>query len=243
MAKLKVPSAQHLARNWKSEPSQICSDLVKLVRYPPRISYSPLFPLIGDILQFGTPKDDIERGIRMKAYREDIQENYLEILSLIYKKLDISYIQHTYLVQERYYPIGRGLKIPFRPPIMHTSNDNLYLPWFSFWKSNPLADRQLALFVSIVRDVMANDPDFEDAGFQILDFSAPIKGGPRKLAFIETESIPSLSADEMREMLDVFAEGFLMAEDALAKGSRENQRQEPSETASDSRQTSIFDTE
>ena len=43
MAKLKVPSVQHLARNWKETPEQVHKKLVTLARHPPQFSYEPLF--------------------------------------------------------------------------------------------------------------------------------------------------------------------------------------------------------
>jgi hypothetical protein len=35
----------------------------------------------------------------------------------------------------------------------------VYFPWFSFWRSNPLADASLSLFVMVVEEVLLQDPD------------------------------------------------------------------------------------
>ena len=43
MADLRIPSVQHLARNWRDEPAVIARLLVRLALKPPRFNYNPLY--------------------------------------------------------------------------------------------------------------------------------------------------------------------------------------------------------
>jgi hypothetical protein len=139
-------------------------------------------------------------------------------------------------VDTRVYPITRGLMIPFTPPLIYGLGGQIYFPWLSFWRANPLSNKRLAFFVSLVKEVLVEDPDLENARFQIYDFSAPKPKTPRDLAIIEARDVPTLSQDETKEMLAVFAEGFFNAQAELAgkvstqkdadqQGSYEEQRQ------------------
>jgi hypothetical protein len=91
--------------------------------------------------------------------------------------------------------IGCGLIVPFDPPLLYGIGGKLTFPWFSFWRSNPLADARLSLFVTMVDELLADDPDLAAADFQILDFSVPkVKAGrtkpPRQLRIIDARDIP-----------------------------------------------------
>ena len=56
-------------------------------------------------------------------------------------------------VARRFYPLARDIMIPFEAPLEYSVNGQKYFPWFSFWRSNPLADKRLSLFVSLVDEV------------------------------------------------------------------------------------------
>ena len=129
--------------------------------------------------------------------------------------------------------------IPFDQPIIYGIGGQLYFPWLSFWRSNPLSGEKLQLFVSIVREILQQDPDLEAARFEILDFSAS-PGEGRRLSVIDTADIPDLSNERKKEMLDIFAQGFFQASAELAQ--RKEAASESEEDASaDSRQFSLFD--
>ncbi|AVM73393.1 hypothetical protein [Magnetospirillum gryphiswaldense] len=226
MANLRVPSLQHLARNWRESPVAIQKVLVHLAQNSPNFNYNPLFSAVRDILLFNVPFEQVLEGIRRGVKREDLQKNYLEVLPLIRDHFDGLTPDFVQSVERRYFPVARGLLIPFDPPLIYGVGGRLHFPWFSFWRSNPLADRHLRLFVSVVYDVLLQDPDLEDARFEILDFSAPAPKQPRRLRVIDAREIPRVSDDELREMLAVFAEGFFFAKQEL-----ESAPQKPSEKA------------
>jgi hypothetical protein len=190
--------------------------LVRLAENPPRLNYNPIFSAVRDYLVLDVPYDQIVRGIRFGVSRTDVRDNFLGILPLIQDHFGGIRPDFYQLVQRRYYSAGKELMIPFDPPLIYGTNGQLYFPWFSFWRRNPLANDGLSLFVTIVEEVLLQDPDLEDATFQILDFSSPGRNMPRTLTVIDAEVIPRVSERTKAEMLSIFAEGFQLAKAALA---------------------------
>jgi hypothetical protein len=210
MAILRVPSVQHLARNWRSDPVAIARLLVRLAMNPPRFNYNPLYDAVRDLLVLGVSYEQVAQGIS-RITRATVRENFLSVLPLIwdhFAKISPDFCQ---TMGKRYYPVGRGLMIPFDPPMIYGVNGQLYFPWFSFWRRNPLSQERLSLFVTLVDEMLLQDPDLEDARFQILDFSC---GGPtalRTLKVINAREIPRVDEDRKFRMLEAFAEGYFLA--------------------------------
>lgn len=215
MAALKIPSLQHLARHWRPESQKVKKSLVAMALDPPTFNYNALFNAIRDMLLFGQPYDEIVRGIE-NIKRADLRENLLGVLPLIRDYFDGVAPSFVQSVGRRFYPVGRDLMVPFDPPLIYGVNGQIHFPWFSFWRSNPLAGDSLSLFVTIVEEVLLQDPDLETAKFTILDFSAPKPKYPRELTVTNAGDIERLSAARKAEMLTIFAEGYKMAEAELA---------------------------
>jgi hypothetical protein len=83
MATLKVPSLQHLARNWRDDADLVRRSLVQLALHSPQFSYDPLFAAIRDLLVLGVPYEQIEDGIKKGVKRSFVQPILLEVLPLI----------------------------------------------------------------------------------------------------------------------------------------------------------------
>lgn len=215
MAELRVPSLQHLARNWRQDPAFIASSLVRLAENPPRFNYNPLFGAVRDFVVLKVPYDQIVAGI-CKVQRESVRENLLGVLPLIRDHFADIHPDFCQSVERRYYPVGRGLMVPFEPPLLYGVGGQFYFPWFSFWRQNPLADERLSLFVTLVDEVLLQDPDLETARFEILDFSAPDAKTQRELSVIDARDIPRIDQTRKTEMLETFAEGFSRALGILA---------------------------
>lgn len=211
MARLKVPSLQHLARNWHPDSQVIKRKLVTLARNAPTFNYNPLFSAVRDMLVLDVPYEQIEQGIMRGTKRRDVRENYLGALPLI--RDHFSGMRPTFVqgVSRRYYPVGRNLLVPFDPPLIYGFAGEVHFPWFSFWRSNPIDKQRLSLFVTAVDDVLLQDPDLESAVFSFLDFSAPGAKQPRCLSVIDARSVERLNDQAKRDMLAVFAEGFALA--------------------------------
>jgi hypothetical protein len=73
----------------------------------------------------------------------------------------------------------------------------------------------LSLFVTMVDEILLDDPDLESARFEILDFSCVGPKQPRTLRVIDAREIPRVSDALKLEMLEAFAEGYFQAMTAL----------------------------
>lgn len=240
MAKqLNVPSLQHLARCWQEDPLKIQKTLVQLYKSTPTFNYKPMYGAVTDLLVFDQPYEEVKKGIRDKVGREWLRDNYLEILSLIRKHFNGVSTDFVHSVDVRMYGVGKTLMVPFTPPLIYGSGGAIVFPWFSFWKSQPLAGKNLSLFVSLVDEVLLQDPDLEDARFEILDFSSPRPKEPRKLAVVDAEDIPRLDMGEVTEMLETFAIAFAAAQRQIEEAQRANDA-EP-QRPHDDRQRGLFD--
>lgn len=240
MAKLKVPSLQHLARNWHDDPLRVKRKLVDLVDNGPNFNYDPLFGAVQDMLVFGQPYEQIVEGIHRGVGRSGVREKFLEVLPLIRNHFEGIAPAFVQAVGRRYYPVGRGLMVPFQPPIIYGVGGQIHLPWFSFWRSNPLDRERLSLFVAIVEDMLLQDPDLEEAKFQILDFSAPAPKQPRELSVIDARDVPRVSEERKLEMLEIFAEGFFLARAELAGMTSTASESKPSDDAGKDKQPGLF---
>jgi hypothetical protein len=231
---------QHLARNWRREPEQIKQLLVALAENGPTFTYDPLFGAVRDMLVFGHPYEEIAEGIRRGIRRPDVRENLLRVLPLIREHFDGISPSFVQSVDRRYYPVGRGLLVPFDPPLIYGAGGRIHFPWFSFWRSNPLKDERLSLFVSLVEEVLLDDPDLESAKFVILDFSASGPKSKRALKPINAQEVPRVSPEAKLEMLSVFAEGYFLAEAELAAAPGMRREGEPRDEAGEGDQPDLF---
>jgi hypothetical protein len=71
--------------------------------------------------------EPIRRGIK----RADVRENLLGVLPLIrdhFASVAPDFVQG---IDRRYYSIGRGLMVPFDPPLLYGTGGKLTFPWFS----------------------------------------------------------------------------------------------------------------
>lgn len=220
MSELKVPSLQHLARNWHPSPERISRRLIALVQNSPTFSYEPIFAAVRDMLVLGISYETIVKAMRRAIRRADVLENFLGLLPLI--RDHFSGVSPTFVqaVSRRFYPVGRDLLVPFDPPLIYGNKGSVHFPWFSFWRSNPLDGEALSLFVTMAEEMLLQDPDLEMAEFKILDFSAPGPREKRRLIITDAAEIPRLSEERKHAMLEGFAQGFMLAKKTL-KGERE----------------------
>jgi len=240
MADLRIPSVQHLARNWRGDPNVIARALVQLARNPPQFNYKPLYLATRDMLLLNAPYDEVFRGIQ-KLPRESVRQNLLEVLPLIRDHFSNVSPRFYQSVDRRYYPVGRGLMIPFDPPMIYGVGGQLYFPWFSFWRQNPLAGERLSLFVTLVDEILMQDPDLEDARFEILDFSCPGPKQPRELHVVDARDIPRVDMRRKIEMLECFAEGYFRALEKLAEPSPRSSPDYRPDNPPDPDQPGLFD--
>lgn len=240
MAELRVPSVQHLARNWREEPAAIARLLVRLALNPPRFNYNPLYLAARDLLVLRVPYEQVAEGIRRKIKRESVRSNLLSVLPLIRDHFEGVSPDFYQTIDKRYYPVGRGLMVPFESPMIYGVGGQLYFPWFSFWRRNPLAKERLSFFVTLVDEVLMQDPDLETARFEILDFSCLGPRVSRTLTVLDARNIPRMDEARKTQMLETFAEGYFQALASLA-GSQPSPEDRDEPPPPDPDQPSLFD--
>lgn len=238
MSELKVPSLQHLARNWRDDPVRIKKLLVRLATNPPTFNYNPLFSAVRDLLVLNVPYEQVVEGIRRGIKRPTVRQNLLSVLPLIRDHFTGITPDFTQNIERRYYPVARGLMIPFEPPMIYGVGGQLYFPWFSFWRQNPLAKERLSLFITLVDELLLQDPDLEAARFEVLDFSA--MNGTRELTVLDSRDIPRVSETRKIEMLSIFADGFFQAQTEL-KSRPQPDSESRDAAADDPAQPGLFD--
>ena len=239
MSKVRVPTLQHMARNWRSDPIRIAKDLVHLADNPPTFNYNILYSLLTDGLRLGVSYETLENAIHTRVKRDRVRQLYLEILPLIWAHFLERQPEYIIDVPKRYYPVGRNLMIPFQAPFIYKCGPTLTMPWFSFWKRDPLREVRLSLFISILHEILQEDPDMELAKFEILDCSAPRKHDTRTLDVIRGSDVELLSEARKEQMLEVFSEGYRLANEQLSKRSSE-ERAQPGAGSTDPNQGSLF---
>lgn len=217
MAVLRIPSVQHLARNWRDDPARISKLLIRLALNPPRFNYNPLYGAVRDLLILGVDYHQVVKGIARKVKPESTRDNLLSILPLIREHFAGVSPDFYQSIEKRFYPVGRGLMVPFEPPMIYGIGGQLYFPWFSFWRRNPLAKESLSLFVTLVDELLLQDPDLESARFEILDFSCPAANAARDLRVVDAGIIPRIPECRKIQMLEAFADGFLQAQAELKR--------------------------
>jgi hypothetical protein len=217
VSKIKIPSIQHAAGIWFPEPQKIAKRLLALANSAPPFSYENLYKLTHDLLSRSAPYEQIELAAqRMK--HPLARGNYLEILPLLKVFENRSAIEFVNEITPRNYPIGRDLRVLVNPPLIYFERGQSFLPWFIFWKTNRFDEARLRLFVTMIREVFAQDPDIDDASLSLVICSEPVPKEGRALQVMDTSSIVSLSESERNEMLAIFAKGYAMAVSALAEG-------------------------
>lgn len=216
MRKFKFPSLQHLARQWRETPESVKATLLQFAKNAPTFSYDCLNDAIRDLFVLNVDYEQVALGIASREKRDSVRANFLQLLPLIFDHFSSVRPDFIVTVATQYYSIGRNLMVPFRPPMLYGVGGKLVLPWFIFWKSNPLNERQNSLFITIVKEILENDPDLNNCEFQILDFSAPNNSTNRALRVSRLNDYDILSVQERDQMLEVFVEGFSLATDELA---------------------------
>ncbi|TAL84582.1 MAG: hypothetical protein EPN74_11180 [Rhodanobacter sp.] len=217
MNKVKVPSIQHAAGIWFPDPQKIAKHLLALANSAPPFSYENLYKLTYDLLSRGAPYEQIELAAQ-KMRHPLARRNYLEILPLLRVFESRAAIEFVSEIAPRSYPIGRDLRVLVNPPLIYFGGGQSFLPWFIFWKTNRFDEARLRLFVTMIREVFAQDPDIDDASLSLVICSEPIPKKGRGLQVLDTSSIASLSEGERNEMLAIFAKGYAMAVSAQAEG-------------------------
>lgn len=212
--KLKPPSLQHVARFYRPTADGVKKEFLKLARAHPPFSYEDLYKLAWDMAK-GLQTYEAVHKAASEIKLEVKRNSYLRALrpcSVFFDEL-----KHGYAIPigSRSYSIGRGIQVPFCPPMLCGTAKGIVLPWLIFWTDNPLTGLQLQLFVSMVEDILKGEPDLDSAQLLIVDMSdAAIKKDGRPM-LTSSADVPKLPASQMVSMLSTVVEGFELAKEEL----------------------------
>lgn len=210
MSSVKVPSLQHLARVYDNSPEKVKNNLLKVADGTPIFSYNPLYPLMYDYISLSIEYGQILKAI--KLFKSDLaRKNYAEIFPLIKEKYEASMPKFVFSPPSSAYPVSRDILIPFAPAMFYRIGSEQCLPWFIFWRINPLAGEKFSLLATLIREMMDSNPDLSPASLQFVDFSASNKKAARKLRTFDSKEIPLISDKRKTEMLEIFSEGYRLA--------------------------------
>jgi hypothetical protein len=242
MAKsIRVPTLQHMARIWSPDPDRISRQLLENAYKPPPFSCDCLNVAARDIVMLGLAYEQVVEFVRRSEPRKPFQGFLLEAVPLLYGYLTGLNIKTFQYCARRHYHIAPDIKIPFCPPFIYGVGGQQYVPWFSFWRTNPIGQKPLSMFVTIVEEMFLNDADLEDARFHIIDLSRPKGHNERELSVIDTRNIPRLDEGEKRAMLEVFADGYRRAQESFAQSRATAEVR--GDTRPDPRQSDLFNPE
>jgi len=217
MAKLKVPSALHLSRLWRSDELAVKKALLDLMHSAPPFSYRQLLTMTRSMLAVKSDLHEMEQLIEGGVKSALARKCYLEIAPLLadyFELLDPSFVHE---ITPKVYALNRDLRVPFDPPMIYGARGRVHLPIFVFWRKNPLSEDQQVLLATMVHELISQDPDLDLASTSILDFSVQKGGGQRTLIQMPLADIPTISKARRDEMLAVFVAGYELAKKELAE--------------------------
>lgn len=232
--KRQPPSILHLARLWRPTPEEVATEILDTWSRTPTFSYRLLYMLITKALQGSLPYSQFEQAILENESRASVQKILLEVLPHLYSHFQMLNPGFVQPIDQRSYVISNNLIVPFNPPLIFGDQTQTVLPWFLFWKSNPLGSDQIALASTLAIDLIEQDPDLAGADFSLYDFAVPKGEEERRLRITRRGTLRQLSERTRDEMLEIFVLGYELAiakwpalKAVIAERKQQNQRKRP----------------
>ena len=215
--KLTPPAVHNMVRSAFDSPEEVSRALVKSYLSHPPFSYRLLGEIIRSALKgHKLSKATLDSAVLAHQKNPDYQKIFLEITPLIFEHFSSISPKFILDIEPRKYKINH-IEIPFKPPFAFGVGDEIIIPWFIFWKKNPLTEKQLSLLATIISDLMSQDPDYRDAKIQIYDFGVGEDGEARTLEITGLATIKKLSPQQLEDALLNFLNGYEMAEASIKK--------------------------
>lgn len=224
MSNPRIPSLVHAVRNWHPDPEKVRKALFDIAVCAPPFSYKFLFKLVHQQLMFGDSLNQLIECITKFEKREKYRDDFIAAFQLLYKYFDEVKPDFAQEVTGRFYPVSRDLLVPFNPPITYTKNGKQILPIICFWKKDPPRGEKLALLVTLISEVIEQDPDLENAEIHIISLATErvkITSGyenVRALSVIEGSTIKRVEESRKATMLESLAKGYRLAKNDLERG-------------------------
>lgn len=224
MSKPRIPSLMHAVRNWHPDPEQVRKALFDIGLHAPPFSYKFLFKLVYQQLKFNDSLEQLNECINRFEKREKYREDFIAAFQLVhdyFREVNPDSVQE---VTGRFYPVARDLLVPFNPPITYTKNGKRILPLICFWKKKPPRGEKLALLITLVSEIIEQDPDLEDAEIHIISLATErIKTDDghkdvRVLKVVNGSTINRIDEPRKLVMLESIVRGYRLAKADLEHG-------------------------
>lgn len=203
----RVPTLQHFVRFVSRDPAKIAHKLREMAERPPRISYQPAMKGGRDHLILGVPQSDVLAGI--ERIKGDMQRKVNREAALAFFQLDDVFHDRRFVdLDFRYFAIGRKLHVPVNPFLYSSWRDGSSVIWPSFWSHLNLTEEQLATFGTIMDLTYFSSPDFSESRLEFADLGRAPGESERGLHMIGRGDLPTMSADELKQLTDAFAEAY-----------------------------------
>lgn len=214
MAKLKQPPS---VPNWTryNHPSvpMTRKAIVSFALGFPTHSLFSIYPVIGDMITFGTSEADALKGIerhdnpRVRQLGKEIIQAFAAFLRT--DKLEGIRIFEDFSGQFR---VARDIVVPVTPTFIILENGLPTPVFFIGWTTMPFSDRQKRLLTTAIDDAVLSFGDFKGARGHI--FCAPRPKGSKSERIIRhwtTDDHPRFSSEELNGQLDRYATALELA--------------------------------
>lgn len=213
--KMAPPTILHATRFAVGSREQVASAFVKeyLGRAPFR------YACLDDVARLALAKRsqaELDSIITSKRHLDRYQSIFLEVTPLI--RTEFAGRQSKYVLDQPRaftYPINE-IHLRFKPPFVFSDGARIIVPTLLYWKKNDLTDKQIALYFTLVREILLQDPDYADSEHLLFDFSVPAADEGRSTRVIEESQVGMLGAAERDSMLTELVAGFEMAKQVVA---------------------------
>lgn len=212
---VKVPTVVHLSRVWRDSPDGVKRALISLSKSSPPFSYDDLFKYIRNMLVLKKYREFLLNQISQKTKGDLKRVSFSSVAPLLFDYLGRYDDYNALDVMDKSFGFSSELRAEFKPKVTLMTGSDGVLPQFIFWKTNPLTIQQKSLMLTMIDLVMQGEPDLEDLRLELVDFSAAKGAAGRRLTVSSGNEIPRCTSSELTEMLEIFAEGYRLANEQL----------------------------
>jgi hypothetical protein len=214
MTKLKQPpSVPNWARYNYPSVSKTTKAITSFALGFPSHSLFSIYPVIGDMITFGTPEVDALKGIgRIKDPK--VRQLGREIIHAFAAFNRANKLEGLQIFEDfsGHFRVARDILVPVKPTFIILEQGRPTPVFFIGWTSMPFSDRQKRLLTTAIDDAVLSFGDFKGARGHIL--CAPRPKGSKSERIIRhwtTDDHPRFAADDLNDQLQCYASALDLA--------------------------------
>lgn len=207
------PSVPNWARYNHPSVSKTARAIVSFALGFPSHALFEVYPVIGDMITFGTSESDALKGIS-KIKNPKVRQLGREIVQAFAAFNRQANLEGIRIFEDfcGHFRVARDILVPVKPTFIIIENDRPTPVFFIGWTSMPFSDRQKRLLTTAIDDAVLSVGDFKGSSARIL--CAPRPKGSKSERIIRhwtTEDHPRFSNDELAEQLRFYSEALELA--------------------------------